>query len=108
LKEKTCPALPDQSKSNRVVWTNTDITYHTLTGECYVDVINSKFDSREHLAKLIAPGETFEFTFTKIGTYPYYCTPNPHICSARSPTTFPDHVEPCSRFLFQQFKGNSR
>jgi plastocyanin len=66
--------------SNRVVWTNTDSIGHTVTtGDEYVDKISGKFNSNEQLGRLINPGETFEFTFTKVGEYPYSCVPHPHM-----------------------------
>ena len=65
--------------SNRVVWTNNDVTAHTVTNDDYVDKINDKFDSTVQLGSLITPGKTFEFTFTAEGEYSYYCTPHPHM-----------------------------
>ena len=63
--------------SNRVVWTNNDGVAHTVTNDDYVDRLNGPFDSTEQLGTLIMPGETFEFTFTKEGEYPYHCDPHP-------------------------------
>lgn len=63
---------------NRVRWTNTDETSHTVTSDTYVDKINGKFDSMETIGP-IPPGGTFEFTFTAVGTYEYYCIPHPHM-----------------------------
>lgn len=66
--------------NNKVVWTNNDITSHTVTSdEGYVDIINGEFDSTKQLGSLINPGQTFEFTFTKVGEYPYHCEPHPHM-----------------------------
>ena len=66
--------------SNTVVWTNTDITGHTVTtDDGYVDLINGDFDSTEQLGAILMPGETFEFTFTQVGEYPYHCEPHPHM-----------------------------
>lgn len=66
--------------SNKVVWTNTDVTSHTVTtDDGYVDAINGEFDSTKQLRDLINPGETFEFTFTKVGEYSYHCEPHPHM-----------------------------
>lgn len=64
--------------SNKVVWTNEDTFAHTVTSDepAYVDQINGKFDSLTH-GGVIMPGETFEFTFTKIGEYHYHCEPHP-------------------------------
>src|SRR5919204_3547874 len=66
--------------SNKVVWTNTDITGHSVTSDNgYVDVINGDFNSIKQQNTLIMPGKTFEFTFTKVGDYPYHCEPHPHM-----------------------------
>ena len=65
--------------SNKVVWTNTDVTGHTVTTDNgYVDKINGDFDSLKQ-GGIIPPGETFEFTFTEVGEYPYHCEPHPHM-----------------------------
>ena len=64
--------------SNKVVWTNGDITGHTVTtDDGYVDLINGEFDSIDQLGAILLPGETFEFTFTQVGEYPYHCEPHP-------------------------------
>jgi plastocyanin len=66
--------------SNHVVWTNDDVTGHTVTtDDGYVDIINGDFDSTQQLGAIIMPGETFEFTFTQVGEYPYHCEPHPHM-----------------------------
>ena len=65
--------------SNKVVWTNTDVTGHTVTTDNgYVDKINGDFDSLKQ-GGIIPPGETFELTFTEVGDYPYHCEPHPHM-----------------------------
>jgi len=64
--------------SNKVVWTNTDVTGHTVTtDDGYVDLISGDFNSIEQLGAILMPGETFEFTFTEVGQYPYHCEPHP-------------------------------
>lgn len=64
--------------SNKVVWTNTDVTGHTVTtDDGYVDLISGEFNSIEQLGAILMPGETFEFTFTEVGLYPYHCEPHP-------------------------------
>ncbi len=45
-----------------VVWTNKDSMAHTVTAD------DKSFDSGN-----LNPGQTFKFTFTKAGTYRYYC-----------------------------------
>src|SRR5215210_7072534 len=64
--------------SNKVVWTNTDVTGHTVTtDDGYVDLISGEFNSIEQLGAILMPGETFEFTFTEVGQYSYHCEPHP-------------------------------
>jgi plastocyanin len=64
--------------SNKVVWTNNDITSHSVTSDDgYKDQVNGAFASTEQLGTLINPGKTFEFTFTKEGEYAYHCEPHP-------------------------------
>jgi plastocyanin len=66
--------------SNKVVWTNTDVTGHTVTTDNgYVDKINGDFDSIKQLGSVIPPGGTFDFIFTEVGEYPYHCEPHPHM-----------------------------
>jgi len=66
--------------SNKVVWTNTDITGHTVTtDDGYTDLINGVFDSVQQSGSIIMPGQTFEFTFTQVGQYAYHCEPHPHM-----------------------------
>jgi plastocyanin len=50
-----------------VTWTNNGILNHTVTSDTGV------FDSGIATEDLIGSGETFTFTFTTPGTYPYYC-----------------------------------
>jgi predicted lipoprotein with Yx(FWY)xxD motif/plastocyanin len=45
-----------------VIWTNTDAAPHTVTAD------DKSFDSGN-----LNTGATFKYTFTKAGTYPYYC-----------------------------------
>lgn len=63
---------------NRVQWTNNDTTAHSVTSDDYVDKINGKFDSMDTIG-LVPPGGTYEFTFTAVGEYDYYCLPHPHM-----------------------------
>lgn len=64
-------------RSNKVVWTNHDVTAHTVTSDTgYEDPINGKFDTLSTIG-LIPPKGTFEFTFTQKGEYLYHCEPHP-------------------------------
>ena len=59
-----------------VQWTNKDSVQHTITSGSPGSADSGKeFDSG--LTKLINPGATFEHTFTKAGTFPYYCQLHP-------------------------------
>lgn len=83
-------ALPSQQKnfdpkeirgtlgiSNKIIWTNADTTAHTVTtDDQYTDQISGPFDSIDSTG-LILPQQTYEFTFTKDGEYPYHCEPHP-------------------------------
>lgn len=64
--------------SNKAVWTNEDTIAHTVTSDepSYVDQVNGKFDSLAP-GGVVMPSEIFEFTFTKVDTYPYHCEPHP-------------------------------
>jgi plastocyanin len=60
----------------KVIWTNDDSVQHTVTSGTPGSPDSGKeFDSG--LTKLINKGETFEHTFTKAGTFPYYCQLHP-------------------------------
>jgi plastocyanin len=71
--------------SNRVEWTNNDLVAHTVTSDDpqYSDVINGKFDSLAHPDQtgangfLEPDGGKWSFTFTKVGEFPYHCSPHP-------------------------------
>jgi plastocyanin len=63
--------------SNKIVWTNDDVTAHSVTSDNqYVDKVNGPFDSIKSIG-LLAPKQTFEFTFTAEGEYAYHCEPHP-------------------------------
>jgi plastocyanin len=60
----------------KVTWTNKDSVQHTITSGTPGSADSGKeFDSG--LTKLINPNATFEHTFTKAGTFPYYCQLHP-------------------------------
>lgn len=50
-----------------VVWTNKDSVQHTVTSGTPGSP-NGTFDSGT-----LNPGQTYQFTFANVGTYPYYC-----------------------------------
>jgi plastocyanin len=53
-----------------VIWTNEDDVVHTVTSGKTAD------DNAFETSPGIAGGKTFSHTFTKPGTYPYYCKPH--------------------------------
>lgn len=58
-----------------VRWTNEDTISHTVTSGTSDGTVGSadgRFDSG-----FVNPGETFTFTFTEAGEYPYFCSPHP-------------------------------
>ncbi len=58
-----------------VVWTNEDTTMHTVTSGTVADLVataDGLFDSG-----FLAEGETFSYTFTEVGEFPYFCQPHP-------------------------------
>jgi plastocyanin len=60
------------SVGGSVTWTNDDSLPHTVTsGENATP--NGEFDSG-----IMAPGATFEHTFTEAGDYPYFCLLHPN------------------------------
>lgn len=72
----TNPKFYDPSPANvavgtTVTWINDDATLHTATSGT-ADAPTDEFDS-SYLAK----GKTFQHTFTKAGTFDYYCQLHP-------------------------------
>jgi plastocyanin len=63
--------------NNRVIWTNHDSTYHSVTSDSdYGNKVSGKFDSTATIG-LIPPGRTYNYTFIEAGTFPYHCIPHP-------------------------------
>ena len=56
------------SVGTTVAWTNRDDIPHTVT---------SSDDPKVFKAKVLDTDEKFSFTFTKAGTYPYFCSIHP-------------------------------
>jgi plastocyanin len=61
-----------------VTWTNDDSQPHTITSGVngQPDV---RFNSSPNFNPLLAPGQTFEHTFTEPGEYPYFCLLHPNM-----------------------------
>ena len=55
-----------------VSWKNADTAAHTITSGTEEEGPDGIFDSG-----LFAPGQIFEFQFTELGEYPYFCIVHP-------------------------------
>lgn len=62
------PAKITISAGTKVVWTNNDKVVHSVTSD------DEKFDSG-----LFGQNKEFSYVFETPGTYPYHCTPHPHM-----------------------------
>ena len=61
-----------------VTWTNNDSQPHTVTSGSNGQPDN-KFNSSPNFNPLLNPGQTFSFTFTQAGDYPYFCMLHPNM-----------------------------
>jgi plastocyanin len=66
------------SVGNTVTWTNHDAQPHTVTSGSNGQPDN-KFNSSPNFSPLVNPGQTFSFTFTQAGSYPYFCMLHPNM-----------------------------
>jgi plastocyanin len=66
------------SVGNTVTWTNNDSQPHTVTSGSNGQPDN-KFNSSPNFSPLLNPGQTFSFTFTQAGSYPYFCMLHPNM-----------------------------
>ncbi|HJU34883.1 MAG TPA: plastocyanin/azurin family copper-binding protein [Nitrososphaera sp.] len=66
------------SVGNTVTWTNDDSQPHTVTSGSNGQPDN-KFNSSPNFSPLLNPGQTFSFTFTQAGDYPYFCMLHPNM-----------------------------
>jgi amicyanin len=64
------PATLTVKQGTKVTWTNKDNVGHTVTSDSGPD----SFDSG-----LLSNNQTFSFTFSKPGTYTYYCSVHPYM-----------------------------
>jgi plastocyanin len=74
LKDKAYSPNPVKVQpGTTVVWKNVDSAVHTVTSGKSTDKdVGKRFDS-----KVLAPNKEFKFTFTKTGTFDYFCTLHP-------------------------------
>jgi plastocyanin len=61
-----------------VTWTNNDSQPHTVASGSNGQPDN-KFNSSPNFNPLLNPGQTFSFTFTQAGDYPYFCMLHPNM-----------------------------
>src|SRR5215204_5529014 len=66
------------SVGTTVIWTNNDSQPHTVTSGSNGQPDN-KFNSSPNFNPLLNPGQTFSFTFTQAGDYPYFCMLHPNM-----------------------------
>src|SRR5215212_1278127 len=66
------------SVGNTVTWTNDDSQPHTVTSGSNGQPDN-KFNSSPNFNPLLNQGQTFSFTFTEAGDYPYFCMLHPNM-----------------------------
>src|SRR5215208_5425311 len=66
------------SVGNTVTWTNNDSQPHTVTSGSNGQPDN-KFNSSPNFNPLLSPKQTFSFTFTQAGDYPYFCMLHPNM-----------------------------
>lgn len=71
--KKTCytPFETKVKKGTKVTWTNGDTAAHTVTSGKKA-TSDGTFDS-----SLFGPGKTFSYTFSKAGSYDYFCMVHP-------------------------------
>jgi plastocyanin len=66
------------SVGSTVTWTNDDSQPHTVTSGQNAQP-DGKFNSSPNFNPLMTPGQTFSYTFTEAGQYPYYCALHPNM-----------------------------
>lgn len=67
---KFIPPKIEISVGTTVVWTNNDSVAHTVTHR-------AKPEDQVFASPMLAPGDSFSFTFEHPGTYAYFCLPHP-------------------------------
>jgi plastocyanin len=67
--------------NNTVRWVNKDVLMHGITTDVGFEPIFGA-DTGERNPIRLLPGESFEYTFTKLGRYDYYGVPGPHLRGA--------------------------
>lgn len=65
------PAKTQVKKGTAITWTNQDSVRHDVSADNESDDFKS--------GELLAKGESYTFTFNKVGTYTYHCSPHPYM-----------------------------
>lgn len=91
------PAYVRVEPGDTVTWRILDGAPHTITTRRGTPV---RFDSDGR-----APGETYEFTFTEPGRYPYFCTFHPNLGQNGVVQVGPDTTDPVLRALRAKRSG---
>jgi plastocyanin len=77
------------SIGDTVTWTNDDSQPHTVTSGINGQP-DGRFDSSPNFNPLLASRQTFEYTFTEAGEYPYFCQLHPNMVGTVSVINWPD------------------
>lgn len=71
------PAVISILKGDTVRWVNVSAAEpHTATADSLRVAFIGGFNSGSFPTQWLEPGESFEFTFTKAGEFPYHCIPH--------------------------------
>jgi len=71
------------AKGTKVTWTNQDAVSHNVMKEheggdaAHEAPTADEVRADVFAGPLLAKGESYSFTFNKVGTYPYHCAPHP-------------------------------
>jgi amicyanin len=65
------PANITVKKGTKITWTNKDFLIHTVTADNTAELNLASPD--------LARGESYSFTFNKVGTFSYHCVPHPQM-----------------------------
>lgn len=65
------PKMIKIKKGTKVTWTNEDAAHHDITPD------NESADFKA--GPLFAKGESYSYTFNKVGSFAYHCSPHPYM-----------------------------
>lgn len=64
--------------NNTVRWINHDVTFHVIVADSDFEPDLGIGTNKTNMV-LLSPGQSFEYTFTKVGRYGYHGEPGPHM-----------------------------